>query len=222
MANMGRRTALGYVGVALSATSILATMPSPAFAEEEELYIASRYQNFKRGTIHSLDPKTRGLVVMFDGLGRVKMKASDMVVKTTSGYPGNSYDELKVGQTVDVHWYDYIDFLIAKTTPQSSARAKAMVAQGARIEGFPGSLHKVRLFEMTGMVVSTDPQNGTVDIINASTGEPDKPAPDSGEVIRLPQIQTEKGRAALATLKPGDKLTAVFSVQSAFRIAIVR
>ncbi len=104
MANMGRRTALGYVGVALSATSILATMPSPAFAEEEDLYIASRYQNFKRGTIHSLDPKTRGLVVMFDGLGRVKMKASDMVVKTTSGYPGNASEELKVGQTDDVHW----------------------------------------------------------------------------------------------------------------------
>jgi hypothetical protein len=97
-----------------------------------------------------------------------------------------------------------------------------MVAQGARIESFPGSDHKVRLFKMSGMVVRTDPERGTVDIINASTGEPDAPSPDSGEIIRLPQIKTEAGRAALATLKPGDQLTAVFSVQAAFTIAIIR
>jgi hypothetical protein len=75
---------------------------------------------------------------------------------------------------------------------------------------------------MAGMVVRTDPQYSTVDIINASGSEPDKPAPNGGEVIRLPQIQSENGRAALATLKPGDQLTAVYSVQTAFRIAIVR
>ena len=75
---------------------------------------------------------------------------------------------------------------------------------------------------MTGMVVKTDLEHSTVDIINASTGEPDAPAPNSGEVIRLPQIKTDAGRTALATLKPGDNLTAVYSVQSAVRIAIVR
>jgi hypothetical protein len=75
---------------------------------------------------------------------------------------------------------------------------------------------------MAGVVVRTDPQYSTMDIVNASGGEPDKPAPDSGEVIRLPQIQSEKGRAALATLKPGDQLTTVYSVQTAFRVVIVR
>jgi hypothetical protein len=145
-----------------------------------------------------------------------------MVVKTTSGYPGNAYSELQVGQTVDVHWFDYLDFLVAKTTPQATKHADEMVAQGARIESFPGSEHKVRLFKMTGMVTKTDLEHSTVDIINASTGEPDAPAPNSGEVIRLPQIQTEAGRTALATLKPGDNLTAVYSVQRAFRVAIVR
>ena len=53
------------------------------------------------------------------------------------------------------------------------------------------------------------------------SGEPDKPAPDSGEVIRLPQIVTDQGKASLATLKPGDHLT-VFSVQTTFKIAIIR
>jgi Cu/Ag efflux protein CusF len=223
MLNLNRRVTLKYLGVAAVAVPALTTAAFPALADPaEDLYVPLRYQNFKRGTIHSLDPKTRGLVVVFDNLGRVKMKASDMVVKTTTGYPGNAYSELKEGQTVDVHWFDYLDFLIAKTTPATTKRADAMVAEGARIESFPGSEHKVRLFKMTGMVVKADPEHSTVDIINASTGEPDAPAPNSGEVIRLPQIQTDAGRTALTTLKPGDNLTAVFSVQSAFTIAIIR
>lgn len=200
---------------------VLAAVSVPAMAEQEDLVVPTRFQNFKRGDIVSLDPKTRGLVVMIDG-NRVKMKAGDMVVKTTTGYPGNAYTELNNGQTVDVHWFDYLDFLIAKTTPAATAHAKSMVTQGARIEGLPGSDHKVRLFTMTGMVVQTDPERGTVDIINAATGEPDAPSPDSGEIIRLPQIKTEGGLAGLKTVKPGDQLAAVFSVQTAFTIAIIR
>lgn len=221
MDGINRRSMMRRIGVTAVAAPILALLPAAGYSDED-LYVPLRYQNFRRGTIHSLDPKTRGLTVDFDSLGRVKMKASDMVVKTTTGYPGNAYSELQVGQTVDVHWFDYLDFLLAKTSPDVTDHANAMVAHGARIESFPGSEHKVRLFKMTGMVTKTDMPNSLVYIVNASTGEPDAPAPDSGEVIQLPKIQTDSGKAALATLKPGDHLTAVFSVQSAFRIAIIR
>ncbi len=221
MVNLNRRMAIKYLGMAAMAAPAVAALPLPAFADED-LYLARKYENFKRGTIHSLDPKTRGLVVVWDDLGRVKMKASDLVVKTTTGYGGNAYSELKEGQTVDIHWYDYVDFLLAKTTPEVNAHADAMVAQGARIEGIPGSEHKVRLFKMQGMVTKVDPANSLVYIINASSGEPDKPAPDSGEVIQLPPIQTDAGKAALATLKPGDKITAVYNVQTARNITIIR
>ncbi|SJZ90038.1 hypothetical protein SAMN02745126_02783 [Enhydrobacter aerosaccus] len=220
MVNPSRRTTLKYLGFAAVAAP-LTGLSVPALADED-LYIASRYQNFDRGTVHSLDPSTRGLVVDFPNKGSVKMKAADLVVRTSSGYAGNSYAELKVGQTIDVQWYDYVDFLVAKTTPEVTAHAKAMVAQGARIEGLPGSEHQIRLFSLAGMVVSTDPQYSTFSIINASGGEPDKPAPDSGEVIRLPQIQTDAGKAALATLKPGDNATTVYSVQTAIKIVIIR
>jgi hypothetical protein len=221
MTDSRRRTVLKYLAGATMAAPLLTAVSGSALAQQEDLYVPTRYQNFKRGEILSLDPKTRGLVVVIDG-NRVKMKAGDMVVKTTTGYPGNAYTELQEKQTVDVHWFDYLDFLVAKTTPAATEHAKAMVAQGARIEGLPGSDHKVRLFSMTGMVVKTDPEHGAVDVINASTGEPDAPSPASGEVIRLPQIKTEAGLAALKTLKPGDQLTAVFSVQTAFTIAIIR
>ena len=218
MMNFSRRSTLGFMAAAGSA---LVVAPLPAFAEEE-LYVPTRYENFKRGDIHSLDPATRGFVIVWPDAGRVKLKASDLVVKTTSGYAGNAYSELKDGQTVDVHWYDYLDFLITKTTPEATARAKAMVAQGARIEGLPGSEHAIRLFSMAGMVTKTDPDHGAVYIINASGGEPDKPSPDSGEVIQLPQIKSEAGLAALKALKPGDLLTTVFSVQTAVKVAIIR
>ena len=207
--------------MATIAAPVFAAVPVPAFAQAEDLYVPTQFQNFKRGTIVSLDPKTRGLVVTIDG-SRVKMKANDMVVKTTTGYPGNAYTELQPDQTIDVQYFDYLDFLVAKTSPAVTARAAAMVAQGARIEGMPGSEHKVRLFTMTGMVVKSDPASGTVDIINASTGEPDAPTPNSGEVIRLPQIRTEAGRAGLKSIPVGEPLTAVYSVQTAFRIVIIR
>jgi hypothetical protein len=221
MPQENRRTMMRFLGGAALSAAILPALPFQASAQQEDLVVATSYQNFKRGEIVSLDPKTRGLVVVIDG-NRVKMKAGDTVVKTTTGYPGNAYTELQEKQTVDVHWFDYLDFLVAKTTPAATAHAKAMVAQGARIEGLPGSDHKVRLFTMTGMVVKVDPASGTVDIINASSGEPDAPSPNSGEVIRLPQIKTAAGLAALKTMNPGDQLTVVYSVQTAFTIAIIR
>ena len=162
--------------------------------------VGLRYQNFKRGTIHSLDPATRGLVIVWEDLGRVKLKAADVVVnyapggtKETTGLAAG----LRVGQIVDVQWYDYIDFLVAKTTPEISAQARAMVASGARAEGLPDSEQQIRLMEMSGMVVKTDPTLSTIDIVN----------PASGEVLQTPQIRTEVGAGGAADVearRPGD------------------
>ncbi|MFI5000062.1 MAG: hypothetical protein ACHQK9_09300 [Reyranellales bacterium] len=185
------------------------------------LVVARGYENFKRGTIHSLDPSTRGLVVVWEDLGRVKMKASDLVVKSANQGGSSAYGDLKPGQIVDIHWYDYVDFMVAKTTPEITAKAKAMVAQGAGAEGWPGK-KPIRLFSMAGMVTKVNPDLETVSIINASGGEPDRPSPDSGEVIQLPQIRSPEGQAALKTLKPGDNITTVFSVQTALSVLIIR
>jgi hypothetical protein len=65
---------------------------------------------------------------------------------------------------------------------------------------------------MSGMVVKTDLTLYTIDIVN----------PTSGEVLQTPQIRTEEGLAALRTLKPGDPVTTVFSIQTAIKVTIVR
>ncbi len=219
MMQINRRMTVKLLGGAALSATALPVLPLSALAEQQDLYVPKAMENFKRGTIHSLDPKTRGFVVLWPDLGRVKMKASDLVVKDLDG---DAYASLKEGQIVDIHWYDYMDFLITKTTPASTADAKAMVEQGARIEGIPGTEHQIRLWTMAGMCTKVDTTNNLIFLINASGGEPDKPAPDSGEVIQMPQIVTVKGKAALAALKPGDLVTTVFSVQTALKVRIIR
>jgi hypothetical protein len=194
----------------------------PAAAQEVDPVVLRKYENFKRGTIHSLDPKTRGVVVVWEDLGRVKMKASDLVVKDANANGGNAYPELKEGQIVDIHWYDYLDFMIEKGSPSTLAKAKALVAHGGRFEGYPGSINQAKLFLMEGTITRLDPQTYTMWIVFASGGEPDKGVPATGEVVQLPQVRSPEGQAAFATLKPGDLVDTVFSVQTAVRIHIIR
>ena len=169
------------------------------------------YQNFKRGTINSMHPEVRSFTIVWDDLGRVKMKAADLV---------RNYPSLKPGQIVDTHWYDYLDFLIAKTTPAVTSQAAAMLQQGARLEGIPGMQEKIRLWTMSGMCTKT--QGDTVFLINASGGEPDKPSPNSGEVIQMPPVLSDAGKAAVRTFQPGDLVTCVFSQQTAIDATIIR
>ncbi len=182
---------------------VLADLTSSARAQAEDFVVGRRYEINKRGTIEKLDPPTRGVVMVWEDLGRIKMKAADLVT---------NYKNLKVGQVCDVRWYNYVDFLVAKTTPQVSARAKAMVAQGARFEGIPGTEHQIPLFEQSGMVVRTDLTAHTIEMVN----------PSSGEILRAPPILTEAGLAALKQLMPGDPVTTVFSVETATTVTVIR
>ena len=213
MSQANRRSALKLLGGAALTAAALPVLSHQAAAQAEDLFVAAVYQNFKRGTIHSMHPDRRSFVIIWEDLGRVKLKAADLVA---------NFSSLKVGQVVDVQWYDYVDFLIAKTTPTVTAQAKAMMAKGARIEGIPGAQQRILLWNMNGMCTKVDLANNVVYLINASGGEPDKPSPDSGEVIQMPQIVTDAGRAALRTLKPGDLITTVFSQQTAIKVTIIR
>jgi hypothetical protein len=212
MMQANRRTTFRLLGGAALAASALPVLPRLA-AAEDDLTVPNSLQNFKRGTIHSMHPDRRSFVIIWEDLGRVKMKAADLVA---------NFAQLKVGQIVDVHWYDYMDFLIAKKTPETQARAKAMVAQGARLEGIPGARQRINLWSMEGMVTKVDLPTNTVFLINAIGNITDEPPPNPGEVIQMPQIVTAAGKAALQTIKPGDVITTVFSQQTAIQVTIIR
>jgi hypothetical protein len=220
MLQANRRSALKLLGGAALTAGAVPAFVTPAAAQE--YYVASKYQNFKRGTIESMNPESRTFTIVWTDMGRYKLKVSDLVVKTGGASDGNSYEQLKVGQIVDVQWYDYVDFLIAPMSPATMQQAASMKQIGARIEGVPGSKPVMRLWEMDGMVTKVDPANSQLYIIYKSGGEPDRPAPNAGEVIQLPRVVSDAGKAALMSLKPGDDVVTVWSQQTALNVKIIR
>ncbi len=207
-----RRTMLKLLGGATVAVPVLASGSLPAAAQDVPI-VSNQYQNFKRGTIESLHPERRIFNIVWEDLGRVKMRAADLVT---------NYPQLKVGNIVDTQWYDYLDFLVAKKTPQVDARAKALLAVGAQLEGIPGAQEPIRLWRMDGMVTKVDPAAQVIYLINASGGRPEEPAPDSGEVIQLPPIRTSGGLAALKGVQVGDVIVTVWSQQTAIKATVIR
>jgi hypothetical protein len=213
MLPMKRRETLRLLGGVALATAALPALPLPAVAQGEDLVVPNTYQNFKRGTIHSLHPERRIFNIVWEDLGRVKMRAADLVT---------NYPSLKEGNIVDTHWYDYLDFMITKKTAQSDAQAKAMLAKGARLQGIPGAQEPIKLWRMDGMVTRVDPASSTIYLISASGGRPDEPSPDSGEVIQLPPAMTPAGQAAVKAAQPGDQLVTVWSQQTAIKATVIR
>ena len=146
MLQANRRMTFKLLG---SAALTAATLPilSRMAAAQEDLVVPNTYQNFKRGTIHSLHPERRIFNIVWEDLGRVKMRAADLVT---------NYPSLKVGNIVDTHWYDYLDFMVVPKTAPNDAQAKAMLAKGARLQGIPGMQEPIKLWRMDGMVTKVD------------------------------------------------------------------
>ena len=208
MLHMNRRMSLKLLGgAALTAT----TLPLPLAAQGQDLVVPNTYENFKRGTIHSLHPERRIFNIVWEDLGRVKMRAADLVT---------NYPSLKVGNIVDTHWYDYLDFMVAPKNAQNDAQAKAMLAKGARLQGIPGMQEPIKLWRMDGMVTKVD--GATLYLINASGGKPEEPSPDSGEVIQLPAALTAAGQAGVKSVKVGDQVITVWSQQTAIKATVIR
>jgi len=199
-------------GGALVAGGMSAFAPMAA-AQSQEFVVTNGYQNFKRGKIDGLHPDRRILNITWEDMGRVKMRAADLVA---------NYPSLKEGMIVDCNYFDYIDVMIAKKSPQTDAQAKALMDKGARLTGIPGAQEPIRMWSMSGMVTQVNPANGSLSLINASNGRPEEPTPNSGEVISMPLVQTAAGKTALNSIKPGDIVTTVWTHQTAIAVKIIR
>src|SRR5262252_8265133 len=103
MLQANRRMTFKLLGGAALAATAMPLLPHTALAQTD-LVVPNSYQNFKRGTINSLHPERRIFNIVWEDLGRVKMRAADLVT---------NYPQLKEGQIVDTSWYDYLDFMIA-------------------------------------------------------------------------------------------------------------
>jgi hypothetical protein len=169
--------------------------PLPELGKVDEIAI--------RGTILAINRANRTVVIESPERDTLTFKAIDRVT---------GFDSLKPGQRVDMRYYRVTDYLVAKTTPEMTEMARAILSDPARAPGLPGTEMRARLWSLSGMVVRTDMEAKKVEIVD----------PNSGEIIRSPWIKTPEGQAELAKFQPGDMVTMVFSERSAFEITPVR
>ena len=191
------RSAMAFAVVmsAVAAAGSARCQPLPELTKVDEIAI--------RGTILAINRANRTLVVESRERDTLTFKAIDRVTDFAS---------LKPGQLIDMRYYRVTDYLVAKTTPEMTEMARAILSDPARAPGLHGTEMRARLWSLSGMVVRTDMAAKKVDIVD----------PNSGEIIRSPWIKTPEGQAELAKFQPGDMVTMVFSERSAFEITPVR
>src|SRR5260370_36252221 len=129
MVNSSRRRILMLAGLSAVAGTALVGGALPAAAQQAKPVVGLRYQNIKRGKIHSIDPATRGFVIVWQDMGRDKLKAADVVANYMPGSTtGGNFPQpgLQPVQIVNGQWDDYIRFLFSRITPVVSADAKAL------------------------------------------------------------------------------------------------
>jgi hypothetical protein len=191
------RSAVAFAA-AMSAVAMAGSalcQPLPELSKVDEIAI--------RGTILAINPANRTLVIQSPERDTLTFKAIDRVA---------NFGSLKAGQLVDVRYYRVTDYQVAKTTPEVTEMARAMLADPARAPGLPGTEMRAKLWMLSGMVVRTDLPAKKVEIVDAN----------GGGIVRSPWIKTPEGQAELEKFKPGDMVTMVFSERSAFEITPVR
>ncbi len=191
------RSMLALAGAATF--SLLATAASAVdLTRDDEISI--------RGDIVAADSRTRMIVVDSserDTLGyRVLPNVGD---RTTAV---DVFTRLRPGVTVDMRYYRVIDVLIAKSSPEIDSKAQAMLSDPAQAPGILDTGRKVKVWKVQGMVVRTDPAAKKMDVVD----------PQGGMVYKTPWIKSKEGQATLATLKPGDMVTCIFSERTAFEV----
>jgi hypothetical protein len=183
-------------------TTALATA-SPASAADDVSPLTTRDEITIRGEIKDVRAASRMFGVDGNDRDYLVFKASDRVT---------NFDNLKLGQTVDVKYYRTVEYMIAKTTPEVTAKADKLVATPVRTPAVLGVPVQINLWKISGWVVSVDMAAHKVEIVD----------PMSGQVIKTPWLKNADAQAVLATLKPGDDVTAVFSQRTAFEATVIR
>ncbi len=192
------RSVAGFAGITVAALSIQATASHATdLGKDDEVAI--------RGKIVAADPNTRMIVVESPERDTLSYRVLPTIGASSSG---DTFKRLRPGVTVDLRYYRVVDMLVAKSTPEVDKEAATLVSDPAQGPGVLGTSMRARLWALSGTVVRTDLAAKKIDLVD-STG---------GMAYRTPWIKSAKGQAVLATLKPGDKVTLVFSERTAFEI----
>jgi hypothetical protein len=158
-----------------------------------------------RGRIVSADPGTRMIVVESAERDTLSYRVLPTMGASSSG---DTFKRLRPGVTVDMRYYRSVDMMIAKSTPDVDKEAATMVSDPARGPGVLGTGVRANLWAAQGVVVRIDLAAKKIELVD----------PAGGMIYTSPWIKSASGQAVLATLKPGDTVTMVFSERTAFEV----
>ena len=158
-----------------------------------------------RGEIVAADPSTRMIIVESPERDTLSYRVLPTMGASSAG---DTFKRLRPGVTVDLRYYRVVDMLVGKSTPEVDKQAATLVSDPAQGPGILGTGMRARLWALSGMVVRTDLAAKKIDLVDSN----------GGMVYRTPWIKSAEGQAVLATLKPGDRVTMVFSERTAFEV----
>jgi hypothetical protein len=192
------RRAASLAGIMVVALSIAATTSRATdLGKDDEVSV--------RGDIVAADPSTRMIIVESPERDTLSYRVLPTMGASSSG---DTFKRLRPGVTVDLRYYRVVDMLVAKSTPEIDKQAATLVSDPAQGPGILGTATRARLWALSGTVVRTDLAAKKIDLVDSN----------GGMVYRTPWIKSAEGQAVLATLKPGDKVTLVFSERTAFEV----
>jgi len=192
------RSAAGVAGIMVVTLSIPVTASHAIdLGKDDEVAI--------RGEIVAADPSTRMIIVESPERDTLSYRVFPTMGASSSG---DTFKRLRPGVTVDLRYYRTVDMLVAKSTPEVDKQAATLVSDPAQGPGILGTSVRARLWALSGTVVRTDLAAKKIDLVDSN----------GGMVYRTPWIKSAEGQAVLATLKPGDRVTMVFSERTAFEV----
>lgn len=192
------RLAAGHAAIIAVALAIPATASHATdLGKDDEVSV--------RGTIVAADPSTRMIIVESPERDTLSYRVLPTMGVASSG---DTFQRLRPGVTVDLRYYRVVDMLVARSSPEIDKQAATLVSDPAQGPGILGTGARARLWALSGTVIRTDMAAKKIDLV-VSNG---------GMVYRTPWIKSAEGQAVLATLKPGDNVTLVFSERTAFEV----
>jgi hypothetical protein len=192
------RSVAGWAAIMVVALSIPATASHATdLGKDDEVSV--------RGEIVAADPSTRMIIVESPERDTLSYRVLPTMGASSAG---DTFKRLRPGVMVDLRYYRVVDMLVARSTPEVDKQAATLVSDPAQGPGILGTGMRARLWALSGTVVRTDLAAKKIDLVDSN----------GGMVYRTPWIKSAEGQAVLAALKPGDKVTMVFSERTAFEV----
>ncbi len=171
---------------ALAAAS-LSLAPPAAFAKDAPPALVRSEEISDTVTVKAIDKATRHLTLTNGSGETTTIKAPPELTR---------FDSLKVGDRIKIAYKAEVELVLSAPNAPLPADAAGIVSARARDVSKPGGVAATYM-TVTGAVVAIDMAKHTLSIVS----------PRGGEVHKV-SITREDGRAAMAKLKVGDKITA--------------